>query len=203
MQRFVEGRLVCLASHITMTACKSIHWRQARVWLVLWGFLFLAEMMAAPALLAQNQATVEAENLFKLGEDLAERTHYLEALDVLDEAKDILESSGEIGTGLYGDILFALAQTKIKGRIHQDFSAYYVKTALQDIQAANKLRERLTGVLPQKLAEGYYLEGYIHKKFFMRNTLASSCFDKAVKIDPGAVAAKRELSELKPFEEQK
>jgi tetratricopeptide (TPR) repeat protein len=152
---------------------------------------------------AQNQVAIEAENLFKLGESLAERTHYLEALDVLEEARDTLESSGDTASALYGDILFALAQTKIKGRIHQDFSAYYVKTALQDIQAANKLREKLTGVLPQKLAEGYYLEGYIHKRFFMRRNLASVCFDKAVRIDPGAVAAKRELSELKPFEDQK
>lgn len=163
----------------------------------------LAQTIGPPTVLAQNQSALEAEKLFKLGQDLSNGTHYLEALDVLDEARDILETSGVTATGLYGDVLFALAQTKIKGRIHQDFSAHYVKSALQDIQAANKLRERLTETLPQKLAEGYYLEGYIHKRFFMRNNLAKACLEKAVNIDPGAVAAKRELSELLTSEDQK
>lgn len=195
-----------LVSHITMTVPESKKnplWRQVCALAGLCMCLFLGQTIDAPTPWAQNQAAVEAENLFKLGENLAEKRHYLEALDLLDEARDILESTGETGISLYGDVLFVLAQTKIKGRIHQDFSAYYVKTALQDIQAANKLREKLSGVLPQKLAEGYYLEGYIHKRFFLRRNLAFVCFDKAVKIDPGAVAAKRELSELKPFEDQK
>ncbi len=189
-----------------MIACKTIKpppRRRIFVWASLLLLFFFGEISAPTVVAAQNQAAMEAEKLFKLGQELSERTHYLEALDVLDEAREILDSSGAIITGLYGDILFTLAQTKIKGRIHQDFSAYYVKTALQDVQAANKLRERLTGMLPQKLAEGYYLEGYIHKRFFMRKNLALACFEKAVNIDPGAVAAKRELSELYAPEDQK
>jgi tetratricopeptide (TPR) repeat protein len=166
--------------------------------------MFLVVEFAAPmAAAAQTQVTVQAQKLFKLGQDLSDKTHYLEALDVLDEARDIIEASGMTDTSMYGDVLFALAQTKIKGRIHQDFSAYYVKTALVDIQAANKLREKLPGMLPQKLAEGYYLEGYIHKRFFMRNKLAKACLEKAVNIDPGAVAPKRELYDLLPAENHK
>ena len=38
--------------------------------------------------------------------------------------------------------------------------------------------------------------GYIQKKFFMRNDIAVKSFLKAVNIDPGSIAAKRELSEL-------
>jgi hypothetical protein len=178
-------------------------WRRVIAWAGVLLLLILAEMVTPAAVPAQNQPEVEAEKLYKLGQDLSDKTHYLEALDVLDEARDILETFGVSGTGLYGDVLYTLAQTKIKGRIHQDFSAYYVKTALQDIQAANKLREKLAVMLPQKLAEGYYLEGYIHKRFFMRNKLAKACLEKAVAIDPGAVAAKRELSELLPSEDQK
>jgi len=178
-------------------------WRRICVCSGLLMLYCLAQTIGPPTVLAQNQSALEAEKLFKLGQDLSNGTHYLEALDVLDEARDILETSGVTATGLYGDVLFALAQTKIKGRIHQDFSAHYVKSALQDIQAANKLRERLTETLPQKLAEGYYLEGYIHKRFFMRNNLAKACLEKAVNIDPGAVAAKRELSELLTSEDQK
>jgi tetratricopeptide (TPR) repeat protein len=136
-------------------------------------------------------------------EELADKTRYLEALDLLDEARDILDTNGSPQTALYSDVLFALAHTKIKGRLHQNFSAYYVKSALQEIQAANKLREKLPNMLPQRLAEGYYLEGLIQKRFFLRTDQARACFLKAVNVDPGAAAAKRELSELIAGKEQK
>ncbi|MBI4962589.1 MAG: hypothetical protein HY913_04870 [Desulfomonile tiedjei] len=145
----------------------------------------------------------QAAKLLGTGQALAEKTQYLEALDLLQEARDILEGPGSKNPGILGDVLFALAQTKIKARLHQSFPAHYVKTALEDVQAANRLREKLPGILPQKLAEGYYLEGFIHKKFFMRRNKALACFLKAVNIDPGATAAKRELSELITSEEQK
>ncbi len=126
-----------------------------------------AVILLPPKSYSQEPVSVQVEKLFKLGQTLSDQTHYLEALDLFQEARDMLEEFGQNGTAMYADLLFAQAQAKIKGRIHQDFSAYYVKSALQDIQAANKLRERLTGILPQKLAEGYYLEGYIHKKVFL------------------------------------
>lgn len=124
------------------------------------------------------------------------RTHYLEALDLLDEARDILEHDGKRQTALYSDVLYALAETKIKGRLHQSFPADYVKTALDDIQAANKIREKIGGILPQKLAQGYYLEGIILKKFFMEKEKAKSCLMKAVNIDRNNSAARREWAEL-------
>jgi len=114
----------------------------------------------------------------------------------LEEARDILENNGTLQSSINADVLFTIAQTKIKGRLHQNFPAYYVKTALHDIQAANKMRERLPDTVPQRLAEGDYLEGYIQKRFFMRNDQALACFTKAVNIDPGLAAAKRELSDL-------
>ncbi|MCX5862413.1 MAG: hypothetical protein NTW27_09890 [Deltaproteobacteria bacterium] len=152
---------------------------------------------------AADLPDVQAENLLRVGRTLVEKRHYLEALDLFEEARDFLESTGIKNTGLYPDILFELAQTKIRGRLHQNFPANYVKSALEDIQSANRSRERLADVLPQKLAEGYYLEGFIQKKFFMRNDIATSCFVKAVKIDPGFIAAKRELSELVADEKPK
>ena len=115
---------------------------------------------------------VLAEKLFSTGITLSDRTDYLEALDILSEAQDVLEASGLNESALYADILYALAQTKIKARIHQNFPAFYVKSVLQEVQASNKLKEKIRGILPQKLAEGYYLEGYIHKKFFMRTNVA-------------------------------
>ena len=145
---------------------------------------------------AAEAPMVRAERLYKTALDLTQRTHYLEALDLLDEAKDLLDHSGQERTRLYGDILFSVAETKIKGRLHQGFPASYVKSALKDVQAANRLREKLSDILPQQLAAGYYLEGFIHKKFFMRKEKALECFVKAVNIDPGSTAAKRELSEL-------
>jgi tetratricopeptide (TPR) repeat protein len=145
----------------------------------------------------------QAAKLLGMGQTLAEKTHYLEALDLLQEARALVEGPEVKNVGILGDVLFELGQTKIKARLHQNFPAHYVKTALEDLQAANRLREKLPGTLPQKLAQGYFLEGFIHKKFFMRNDRALSCFRKAVNIDPGLAAAKRELSELLPGEEQK
>lgn len=153
--------------------------------------------------LSADPDRIQAEKLLKVGQELVEKTYYLEALDLLQEARDLLETSGDTQDALYGDVLSALAETKIKGRLHQSFPAQYVKTALKDIQTANKLRERRPDSLPQKLGDGFFLEGFILKKFFMRTEDAIACFRKAVKIDPGNGAAKRELSELLPAEEAK
>jgi hypothetical protein len=154
-------------------------------------------LMAIPSFSHSNDLpAVTADKLLSAGQLLSERTHYLEALDVLEEAKDMLEASRANQTRLYAEVLYSLAETKIKARNLQGFPAYYVKTALQDIHAANKLREKLSDVVPQRLAEGYYLEGYIHKKFFMRKREACMYLKKAETIDPGYAAAKRELSEL-------
>jgi|GEM_PF-639809 len=160
--------------------------------------LLTAFVMSFHAVLIQASESPElkAENLLRTGTVLAEKTHYLEALEMFDEARDLLDQAGSNQTLLYSDVLFSLAQTKIKARIHQDFAASYVKSGLEEVQAANRLREKLSGVLPQKLAQGYYLEGYILKRFFRRTKQAVSCFVKAVNVDPGSAAAKRELSEL-------
>ena len=145
---------------------------------------------------AADPPDVHARKLMELGTTLSEGTRYLEALDLFEEARHLLEQSGATNSEIYADTLFALAQTKIKARIHQHFPAFYVKSALEDVQTANKLRERLPKVLPQKLAEGYFLEGYIQKKFFMRTPQAEASFRKTINVDPGHAAAKRELSEL-------
>ncbi len=166
-------------------------------WLVIGALVWLPSVS-----LGNDQPGISADKLLSTGQLLTERTHYLEALDLLEEAKDMLDASGGNHTAMYADVLYSLAETKIKARNLQDFPAYYVKTALQEVQAANKLREKLSDVLPQKLAEGYYLEGYIHKKFFMRKREACIYLKKAKTIDPGNVATKRELSELE-CEEQK
>ena len=173
-------------------------WRYCRTGLLLvWGLILLT----CPAVVhAADMAVVQAEKLLRVGQELAEKTHYLEALDLMEEARLTLEAAQAAETGLYGDTLFAIAETKIKGRLHQSFPAQYVKTALKDIRTANKLREMLREVLPQKLGEGYYLEGYVQKKFFRRTREAIVCFRKAVKADPSNAAAKRELSELIPGE---
>ncbi len=68
----------------------------------------------------------------------------------MEKARDIVEASGGDNSALYADVLFALAQTKIKARLHQDFPANYVKTALQDVQSANKVREKIGGVASPK-----------------------------------------------------
>ena len=160
-------------------------------------WLAIALLLVSPRVVCGGELEeARAAKLLSTGQTLAVKTHYLEALDLLQEARDLLEGPGVKNVGVLGDVLFALAQTKIKARLHQGFPAHYVKTALEDVQAANRLREKLPGVLPQKLAEGYYLEGFIHKKFFMRREKALSCLVKAVNIDPGFAAAKRELSEL-------
>jgi hypothetical protein len=164
-------------------------------------------LLFAVAIFALSQASrsnatdvpdVQARKLMEFGTTLATNTRYLEALDLLEEARDILDQSGATHSELYADTLFALAQTKIKARIHQEFPASYVKSALEDVQTANRVRENLPKVLPQKLAEGYFLEGYIQKKFFMRNPQAEAAFERTIKVDPGHAAAKRELSELVP-----
>ncbi len=166
-------------------------------------WLAMAALMSLPCFVYANDIpAVTAEKLLSAGQLLMERTHYLEALDLLDEAKDMLEASRMNQTPLYAEVLYTLAETKIKARNLQGFPAHYVKTALQDIQGANKLREKLSGVLPQKMAEGYYLEGYIHKKFFMRKREACRYLKKAETVDPGHAMAKRDLSEL-DCEEQK
>lgn len=144
-----------------------------------------------------------AQRLVNTAKILVEKTHYLEAMDLLQEARDSLDGAGLTGTALYADVLFALAETKIKARLYQNFPAYYVKTALEEVQAANKIRERLAGVLPQKLSQGYYVEGFIHVQFFKRNKDARSCFLKAVNVDAGNAAAKRALSELDTGEQAK
>lgn len=145
---------------------------------------------------AEISGPVNPKKLLEMGQNLAEKTHYVEALDLFDEGRLLLQERGETQTALYADVLHAMAESKIKGRLHQNFPAHYVKTALDEIQEANKIRERQAGILPQKMAEGYYLEGIIHKRFFRRSSQARSCFVKAVNIDPGSAAAKRELSEL-------
>lgn len=149
------------------------------------------------------QSAPDAEKLLKNGQLLSDKTYYLEALDLLDKARDILEASGVDNSALFADVLFTSAQTKIRARLHQDFPADYVKMALQEVQTANRLRETLTGVLPQKMSEGYFLEGYIHKRFFMRYSVARICFERALKFDSGNAAVKRELSELHVSDDQK
>jgi hypothetical protein len=92
--------------------------------------------------------------------------------------------------------LYAGAQAKIKGRLHKRFPAYYVKIALKEIQLSNRTRERLSRPVPQHLADGYYLEGFIQKRFFRRTNEARRLFEKALRVYPGHVPAKRQLSEL-------
>ena len=158
--------------------------------------LTMAVFLLPSWLYAAEGGAVGPEKLLQTAQELADKTHYLEALDLLDEARDLLGNNGSPQSAIYTDVMFSLAQTKIKGRLHQDFAAHYVKTALQDIQAANKLRERLPDIVPQRLAEGFFLEGYIQKRFFMRTKQAMACFSRALKIDPGLAPAKRELGEL-------
>lgn len=163
-----------------------------------WGALLVVAMTVLMAGGAGEAAadSRRPQQLLRAGLDLSEQTHYLEALDLLEEARDILEAEGVTQTALYGDVLYALAETRIKGRIHQGFPAQYVKFALKEVQLANKVRERLRDLPPRKFAEGFFVEGYIQKKFFKRISEALACLEKAVSIDPGFAAAKRELGEL-------
>jgi hypothetical protein len=146
--------------------------------------------------LASPSPDLLVKRLLQTGRTLADGTHYLEALDQLGEARDMLELSGKTKSRIYGDVLYAIAETKIRGRIHQRFSASYVKSALTDVQACNRLRERLPNILPQQLAQSCYLEGVIHKRYFHRFAEACSLLRKSVSLDPANAAAKRELSEL-------
>jgi hypothetical protein len=171
-------------------------------WRVCFGIVALALIVATVARAADPPA-IQAERLLKAGQELVRNTQYLEALDLLDEAATILANAGITDSAMNGDVLYALAETKIKGRVHQGFPAGYVKSALKDVQAANKVRERIPDILPQTLAKGYYLEGFIQKRFFRRSSEASACFVKAVQVDPNFTAAKRELSELIEADEPK
>jgi hypothetical protein len=178
---------------IPFNGCQERHW--VRVGIRRWLSVFL--LVFVPSwLLAAGLAVPQIEKLLRTGQELAERTHYLEALDLLEEARDALDATGMAQSGLYGDVLYAQAEVKIKGRLHQSFPAQYVKTALKDVQTANKLRGRLPDILPRKLAEGYFVEGYIQKRFFKRNGEARTCFEKALSADAGFASAKRELGEL-------
>ncbi|AFM24201.1 hypothetical protein [Desulfomonile tiedjei] len=169
----------------------------------IFSFVLFSFLVYSSCTWAQSQSAPDAEKLLKNGQLLSDKTNYLEALDLLDKARDILEASGADNSALFADVLFASAQTKIRARLHQDFPADYVKMALQEVQTANRLRETLTGVLPQKMSEGYFLEGYIHKRFFMRYSVARICFERALKFDSGNAAVKRELSELQVSDDQK
>jgi hypothetical protein len=152
---------------------------------------------------ASEAVQARSEKLLKEGGELSDNQFYLEALDVLVEARDFMEAAGGKENRIYAEILFVMAQTKIKARLHRNFPANYVKTALEDVKTSNRILDRLPGVLPQKIAQGYFLEGFIQKKFFMRRDKAIYCFNRAVKSDPGFSAAKRELSELVLSEEPK
>jgi len=161
-----------------------------------WVVAMLALSLLMSPALADETPEGRAGRLLKVGLALAERTCYLEALDPLNEAAQLLDEAGRQNTRIYADVLLAIAETKTKGRIHQSFPSAYIKAALKDVQAANKLRERLQDIPRQQLAQGYYLEGVIHKRFFLRDEQARECFRKAVEVDPGFAPAKRELSDL-------
>lgn len=158
--------------------------------------VFLAVLICVGSAHCANPDPLLAKKLYRTGLELSERTHYLEALDLLEEAAGIMAALGRDKSLFYADIMYAKAETKIKARIHQGFPAIYVKTALKEARTANRIREKGSGVLPLKLAEGYYLEGYIHKRFFMRVKRARELFMRCIKLDPGHSAAKRELSEV-------
>lgn len=164
--------------------------------------ILMMVMCAGPAFAAE-QYSGTVEKLVKTGTFLTEKNHFLEALDLFQEAGDILEASSATAGEPYARVLFMLSQTKVKARIHQNFPAGYIKTALQDVQTSNRIREKLPGVVSQSLAEGYFLEGYIHKHFFMRKSQAIICFTKAVSVDPRFVAARRELFDLEVGEDQR
>jgi hypothetical protein len=156
--------------------------------------LILASVVIVAAQVSAQ--THPPELMLRMAETLVKKTHYLEALDVLNEARDHIEELGATQNSLYADLLHCMAQAKIMGRLHQGFPAFYVKTALEDIQAANKLRENLPGTLPQRLSEGYFLEGYIHWNYFRRRNQAMALYVRAISLDSGNSAAKRALSEL-------
>ncbi len=152
---------------------------------------------------AEENPVTKAAASYNLGSTLASKSFFIEALDLLEESRDLYREVGLEESSFYADVLFSIAQTKIRARLEQDFPAFYVKSALIEIQNANRLRERLKDVAPQQLSAGYYLEGYIQKRFFMRRNAAIACFNKAIGVDPGAFAAKRELSELIVGDESK
>ncbi len=154
------------------------------------GFL-IARAFFAPVCAAE---AVTGEHLYRTGVDLMEKSRYLEALDLFSEARRMLEADGKRDTRLFSDLLYAIASTKIRGRLHQSFPALYVKTALKEIEQANSLREKLSDAPARQLAEGYFLEGFIHQRFFKRKREAREIFQRAIKVDPGFAPAKRALS---------
>jgi hypothetical protein len=106
------------------------------------AWLMLAIAFLTPrGVLGGDLEEAQAAKLLSTGQVLAEKTHYLEAFDLLQEARDMLGEPNMKNAGVLSDVYFALAQAKIKARIHQGFPAHYVKTALEDVQMANKLRE--------------------------------------------------------------
>lgn len=153
-------------------------------------------MLGHGALAFAQVDIVLVRNLYRTGLELSNNTRYLEAIDLFQEAKALIENAEGDHKLFHADVLYSEAEAKIKARIHQGFPAIYVKSALKDVQAANRLRESAGVALPLKLAEGYYLEGYIHKRFFMRVKQARELFKRCIKLDPGHSAAKRELSEV-------
>ena len=164
---------------------------------VIVGWTISGMLVFHPSSVSADEIEIEkAKGLIKAAEVLSSRSHYLEALDHLWEARLVLKQIREDNTQLYADLMFLTAETKIKGRRHQDFPASYVKSALKDIKIANRLRKRNPKILPQRLAKGYFLEGYIQKWFFMRNKKALECFRECVKVDSSHAACKRELSDL-------
>jgi hypothetical protein len=171
----------------------------------LWAVSVLIAVVGYVAGVAGASEAIQArsEKLLKEGRELSDKQFYMEALDILVEARDFMEASEDKENRIYAEILFIMAQTKIKARLLRNFPAYYVKTALEDVKTSNRILDRLPGVLPQKIAQGYFLEGFIQKKFFMRRDKAIYCFNRAVSADPGFSAAKRELSELVLTEEPK
>ena len=175
---------------------KSVRFRdRGGVRISQWVVVVTAVFLLVSPVLGDEPPESRAEKLLKVGLVLADRTSYLEALDPLNEAAQLLDEAGKQATRIYADVLVAIAETKTKGRIHQGFPAAYVKGALKDVQAANKLRERFQDIPRQQLAQSYYLEGVIHKRFFLRKEKARDCFQKAVNVDSGFAPAKRELSD--------
>jgi hypothetical protein len=146
----------------------------------------------------------KVRSLYRSGLVLIDKKSYLEALDCLSEARQILEKSKSENSREFSDILYAMAEAKMKGRIHQGFSAAYVKSALKDVLAANKVRETMTDIPAQTLAEGYYLAGIIQTKFIpSRREDGYRCLEKCVTVNPGSAACKRELSGLLKLRKEK
>ena len=81
--------------------------------ITLWAGVAVCQMKDAQDL--------QAIKLLNVGKMLVQRTHYLEALDLLEEARDSLDVTGSDRPELYADILYELAGAKIKARLYQNF----------------------------------------------------------------------------------